>query len=75
MSAINEPHGHTHSSASSDHYSHLKVVLFCEILKIGDGLMKYRRTDNAKIVINIPSETVGQPRGSKNLPKPREKTQ
>ena len=37
MYAINDPFGQTHSPASSDHYSHLKVVLFCEILKSGDG--------------------------------------
>ena len=33
MCAINDPLGQTHSPASSDHYSHLKVVLFCDILK------------------------------------------
>ena len=35
ISAINDPHGQTHSPASSAHYSRLKVVLFCEILKTG----------------------------------------
>ena len=33
MYAINDPLGQTHSPASSDHYSHLKFVLFREILK------------------------------------------
>ena len=37
MSAINDPLGQTNSPAGSDHCSHLKVVLFCEILKSGDG--------------------------------------
>ena len=41
MYAINDPLGQTHSPASSDHYSGLKVALFCEILKNVDG-----RTDN-----------------------------
>ena len=41
MCAINDPLGQTHSPASSDHFSRLKVVLFCEILKNYDG-----RTDN-----------------------------
>ena len=49
MSAIIDPLGQTHSPASSDHYSHLKV-LFYEILNSGD-----RRTDGqtprVKIVI------------------------
>ena len=40
MCAINDPLGQTHSPASSDHYFHSKIVLFCEILKSGD-----RRTD------------------------------
>ena len=50
MSAINDPLGQTHSPASSDHYSHLKVVLFCEILKSPDGRTD-GRTPRAKIVI------------------------
>ena len=29
MSAIYDPLGQIHSPASSDHYSHLKIVLFC----------------------------------------------
>ena len=37
MCAINDPFGQTHSLASSDNYYHLKVLLFCEIFKIGDG--------------------------------------
>ena len=41
MRIINDPLGQTHSPANSDHYSRLKFVLFCEILKSGDG-----RTDN-----------------------------
>ena len=43
-SANNDPLGLTHSPASSDHYSHLRVVLFCEILKSGD-----RRTDRHNV--------------------------
>ena len=27
MCVINDPFGQTHSSASNDHYSHLKIVL------------------------------------------------
>ena len=46
MSAINDPLGQTHSSASSDHYSRLNFVLFCEIVKSGDG-----RTTRAELVI------------------------
>ena len=48
MSAINDPLGQTHSPASSDHYSHLKIVLFNEILKRGrtDG-----RTDGPRAKI------------------------
>ena len=34
---MHDPLGLTHSPASSDHYSHLNFVLFCEILKSGDG--------------------------------------
>ena len=37
MCVIKDPLGQTHSTSSSDHYSHLKFVLFCEILKRGDG--------------------------------------
>ena len=52
MCAINDPLGDTNSPASSDHYYHLRVVWFREILKSGDG-----RTDSqttlAKIVITL----------------------
>ena len=34
---INDPLGQTHNPAGSDHYFHLKIVLFREILKSGDG--------------------------------------
>ena len=37
MIAISDPLGQTHSPASSDNYSRLKVVLFCELLNIGNG--------------------------------------
>ena len=47
MCANNDLLGQTHSPASSDHYSHLKIVLFCEIVKSGDG----RTTPPVKIVI------------------------
>ena len=39
--AINDPLGHTHIHASSDHYSSLNFFLYCEVLKSGDW-----RTDN-----------------------------
>ena len=39
---VNDPLGQTPIHASSDHYSYLSFVLFCEILKSGDG-----RTDNS----------------------------
>ena len=42
--AINGPFGQTHSPNSSDHCSRLKIVLFCENLKVG-------RTTHAKILI------------------------
>ena len=41
-------------SASSDHYFHLKMVVFCEILKSGEG-----RTTFVKIVF-----ATGRTRGS-----------
>ena len=43
-SAINDPLGQIHNpaDASSDHYSRLKVVLFCKILKVETDV----RTDN-----------------------------
>ena len=34
---INDPLSQTHSSVSSDHCLCLNIVLFCEILKSGDG--------------------------------------
>ena len=37
MCVINDPLSQTHSPASSNHYAHLKFILFCEILKSGDG--------------------------------------
>ena len=45
MSVINDPLGQTHSPASSDRYSRLKFVLYCEIMKSGDE-RKDGRTDN-----------------------------
>ena len=42
MCVINDPLGQIHNVASSDHYSHLKFVLFCEILKSGEGRMDGR---------------------------------
>ena len=37
MCVIHDPLGQTHIHDSSDHYSSLKFVLFCENLKSGDG--------------------------------------
>ena len=34
---INDPLGQTHNPASSDHYFHMKIVVFCKILKSGEG--------------------------------------
>ena len=54
MSAINDPLGQTHCPASCNHYSHLKVDLFCEILKSRDGRTDGRtdvQTARVKIVI------------------------
>ena len=48
MCAINDPLGQSHSPASSDHYSRLKVALFCEIWKVG---RTYGQTTCAEIVI------------------------
>ena len=39
ISFINDPLGQIHSLARSNHYSHYKFVLFCEILKSGDRWM------------------------------------
>ena len=36
---INDPLGQIHCPASNDHYIHLKFVLFCKVLKIGDERM------------------------------------
>ena len=40
---INDPLGQTYSS---DHYSRLNFVLFCEILKIGDGCTDVNMCEN-----------------------------
>ena len=37
LAVINDPVCQSHSTVSSDHDSHLKVVLFGEIVKSGDG--------------------------------------
>ena len=60
---INDPLGQTHSLASSDHYFHLKFVLFCDTLKSRD-----ERTDMCENVCNHvkPSVTVGRLSGSVN---------
>ena len=50
MSAINDPLDQIHSPASSDHNSCLNFVLFCEILKNGDGQTDVQEP-LAKIVI------------------------
>ena len=55
MCAINDPSGQTHSPASNDHYSHIKFVLFCEILKSGDGWPNVQ-TPRVKIVITTDSD-------------------
>ena len=66
MRVINDdPLGQTQGPASCDIYSHLNFVLFCEILKSGDGRTEGQKT-RAKIVITT-SVTVVRPRGSKNL--------
>ena len=56
MCANNDPLGQTHSPALTHHYSHLKMVLFCDILESGDGRTD-RQTPRAEIV---PALTVGQ---------------
>ena len=58
MYAINDPLDQTHSPASSEHYSRLKIALFFEILKCGDGRTD-GQTKGAKIVI-----TTGRDYGS-----------
>ena len=68
MCAVNDPLGQTHSRVSSDHYSQLKVVLFCEILKSRDGGTDVQTT-LAKIVI-----TTGRECGSPSwIKRPHEK--
>ena len=37
MCVVNDPLGQTHIPASSGHYFQLKLVMFCAILKSGDG--------------------------------------
>ena len=49
MRVIDDPLGQTHSPASIHHYSRLNYVLFCELLKSGDG--RTDRTTRANIVI------------------------
>ena len=58
MYVINDPLGQTHSPVSRDHNSHLKVVLFCEILKSRDGRTDIQTT-RAKIVITTGRDWVG----------------
>ena len=36
MCVINDPLGQFHSPASSDHYLHFKIIVFCSILKSTD---------------------------------------
>ena len=49
---VNDSLGQTHNPASNDHYSHLKIVLFCAILKSTDGwTLIGSHTPRAKIVI------------------------
>ena len=50
MCAINDPLGQINSPASSDHWYHLKCVLFCENLNSGDGRANIR-TPRVKIMI------------------------
>ena len=56
---INDPLGQTHSPDSSDHYSHLKFVLFSGILKSGNGRIDttWKNSDHY-----LPS--MSRPRGS-----------
>ena len=48
MCVINDPPSQTHSPAYSNHYSRLKFVLLCEILKSMDG-----RTDGLTPLVKI----------------------
>ena len=50
MCVIIDPLGQTHSPASNDHYSLLKFVSFCEILK-RFWLRTYGQIKGAKMVI------------------------
>ena len=50
MRVINDPLGQTHRPPSCDHYARLNFVLFCKILKSGDGRTD-GQTTRAKIVI------------------------
>ena len=43
MCAINDPSGQIHSPASSDHYSCLKIVLFCDVLEKWGRTRTYRQ--------------------------------
>ena len=47
MSAINDPLGQTHSPASSDHYSHLKVVVLRDFEKWGADVHTDSMCDNS----------------------------
>ena len=61
MSAIHDPLGQSHSPASCDHYSQLKLFV-SEVLKSGDG-----QTDGRKLrtkIVTTMAVTMGRPRGS-----------
>ena len=60
---FNDPLGQTHSLASSEHYSHLKIVLFCVILKSSNG-QKYRHHTCEN---KLQAVTLGWPSGSKKV--------
>ena len=49
--AINDPLGQTHIHASSDHYSLLNFVLFCEILRVGTHGPTYRQHVRKIVII------------------------
>ena len=59
VSAINDPLGQAHNTARSDHYSHLKLVFFCAVLKSGAG-----RTWCMKTVIITTGSDCCRPSGS-----------
>ena len=48
---INDPLGQTHSPTSSDHYFQATFVLFCDILKSGDGRSEGRAETCTKVMI------------------------